>query len=167
MRAAWRVGRLRSALPRLAENLIDRTDADLEAVPALSELTGRQLIALLHRSRMILRALQAHEILIGMLTDTGGNRMTGASVALRVLAEPRQDGLSDEEILARSPTVLALTAPKSRHPRRSCRRRRRRLSATTGYAACSDEGIVREALRLGCGGCRRSRAAPPGSSACG
>ena len=42
---------------------------------------------------------------MGMLTDTGGNRMTGASVALRVLAEARQDGLSDEEILARSPTV--------------------------------------------------------------
>ena len=44
---------MRTALPRLAESLIDRTDADLEAVPALSELTGRQLIALLHRSRMI------------------------------------------------------------------------------------------------------------------
>ena len=147
MRAAWRVGRLRSALPRLAENLIDRTDADLEAVPALSELTGRQLIALLHRSRMILRALHAHEILIGMLTDTGGNRMTGASVALRVLAEARQDGLSDEEILARSPTVLALTAPKVA-PAPELPPEATALSATTGCAACSDEGIVREALRL-------------------
>ena len=49
---------------------------------------------------------------MGMLTDTGGNRMTGASVALRVLVEARQDGLTDEEILARSPTVLALTAPR-------------------------------------------------------
>ncbi len=38
--------------------------------------------------------------------------MTGASVALRVLAEARQDGLADEEILARSPAVLALTAPR-------------------------------------------------------
>ena len=35
LRGAWRVGRLRSALPRLAEHLLDRTDADLEAVPAL------------------------------------------------------------------------------------------------------------------------------------
>ena len=35
------------ALPRLAEHLLDRTDADLEAVPALAELTSRQLIALL------------------------------------------------------------------------------------------------------------------------
>src|SRR5262249_25692493 len=96
LRGAWRVGRLRSALPRLAENLLDRPDADLEAVPALTELTSRQLIALLHRGRVILRALHAHEILIGMLTDTGANRMTGASVALRVLAEARQDGLTDK-----------------------------------------------------------------------
>jgi rifampicin phosphotransferase len=147
MRAAWRVGRLRSALPRLAESLVDRTDADLEAVPALSELTGRQLIALLHRSRMVLRALHAHEILIGMLTDTGGNRMTGASVALRVLAEARQDGLSDEEILARSPTVLALTAPKVA-PAPELPPEATALHVTTGCAACSDEGIVREALRL-------------------
>ena len=35
LRAAWRVGRLRAALPRLAENLLDSVDADLEAVPAL------------------------------------------------------------------------------------------------------------------------------------
>jgi rifampicin phosphotransferase len=148
MRAAWRVGRLRSALPRLAENLIDRTDADLEAVPGLSELTSRQLIALLHRSRMILRALHAHEILIGMLTDTGANRMTGASVALRVLAEARQDGLSDEEILARSPTVLALTAPKVA-PAPELPPEATALHVTTDYcSACSDMGIVREALRL-------------------
>ena len=120
---AWRVGRLRSALPRLAEHLLDRTDADLEAVPPLSELTSRQLIALLHRSRAILRALHAHEILIGMLTDTGGNRMTGASVALRVLAEARQDGLDDEEILVRSPAVLALTGPRVAATR-CCRKRR-------------------------------------------
>jgi hypothetical protein len=66
----------------LAENLLDRVDADLEAVPALADLTSRQLIALLHRSHAILRALHAHEILMGMLTDTGRNRMTGASVAL-------------------------------------------------------------------------------------
>ena len=42
---AWRVGRLRAALPRLAEHLLDQADADLEAVPPLSELTNRQIIA--------------------------------------------------------------------------------------------------------------------------
>jgi rifampicin phosphotransferase len=147
MRAAWRVGRLRSALPRLAENLIDRTDADLEAVPALTELTSRQLIALLHRAQVILRALHAHEILFGMLTDPGGNRMTGASVALRVLAEAREDGLSDKEILARSPTVLALAAPRVA-PEPELPAEATALHVTTGCAACSDDGIIREALRL-------------------
>jgi rifampicin phosphotransferase len=147
LRGAWRVGRLRSALPRLAENLIDRTDADLEAVPPLTELTTRQLMALLHRGRVILRALHAHEILVGMLTDTGGNRMTGASVALRVLAEARQDGLSDKEILARSPTVLALAAPRVA-PEPELPAEATALHITTACQACSDEGIVREALRL-------------------
>jgi rifampicin phosphotransferase len=147
VRAAWRVGRLRSALPRLAENLIDRTDADLEAVPSLTELTSRQLIALLYRSRVILRALHAHELLIGMLADPGTNRMTGASVALRVLAEARQDGLSDQEILARSPTVLALAAPRVA-PEPELPAEATSLHVTTACTTCSDEGIVREALRL-------------------
>jgi rifampicin phosphotransferase len=147
LRGAWRVGRLRSALPRLAAILLDRTDADLEAVPALTELTSRQLMALMYRSQMILRALHAHEILIGMLADKGDNRMTGASVALRVLAEARQDGLSDEEILARSPTVLALTPPRVA-PAPELPADATALHVTTGCQDCSDEGIVREALRL-------------------
>jgi phosphohistidine swiveling domain-containing protein len=147
LRAAWRVGRLRSALPKLAENLLDRTDADLEAVPPLTELTTRQLTALLHRSRVILRALHAHEVLIGMLADTGGNRMTGASVALRVLAEARQDGLSDKEILARSPTVLALAPPRVA-PEPELPEEATALHVTTDCQGCSDDGIIREALRL-------------------
>ncbi|HEX6310692.1 MAG TPA: PEP/pyruvate-binding domain-containing protein [Acidimicrobiia bacterium] len=147
LRGAWRVGRLRSALPRLSEHLLDRTDADLESVPALPDLTSRQLLALLHRSRVILRALHAHEILVGMLTDTGGNRMTGASVALRVLAEARQDGLTDDEILARSPTVLALTAPRVA-PRPTLPEEATSLHVTTACQSCSDNGILREALRL-------------------
>jgi phosphohistidine swiveling domain-containing protein len=147
LRAAWRVGRLRSALPKLAENLLDRTDADLEAVPPLTELTTRQLMALLHRSRVILRALHAHEVLIGMLADSGGNRMTGASVALRVLAEARQDGLSDKEILARSPTVLALAPPRVA-PEPELPEEATALHVTTDCQSCSDDGIIREALRL-------------------
>jgi rifampicin phosphotransferase len=126
LRGAWRVGRLRSALPRLAENLLDRTDTDLEAVPALSALTGRQLVALLHRSRVVLRALHAHEVLVG---------------------EARQDGLTDTEILARSPTVLALTPPRIAAapvlPEEAVA-----LPVTTTCAACSENGIIREALRL-------------------
>ena len=149
LRGAWRVGRLRSALPRLAEHLLDRTDADLEAVPTLDELTSRQLIALLHRSRAILRALHAHEILIGMLTDTGGNRMTGASVALRVLAEARQDGLDDKEILARSPAVLALTGPQvARSPVLPEEAMSLYIPTASSCQRCSSNGILREALRL-------------------
>ncbi|MGH2684313.1 MAG: PEP/pyruvate-binding domain-containing protein [Actinomycetota bacterium] len=149
LRGAWRVGQLRSALPRLAEHLLDRTDVDLEAVPPLPDLTSRQLIALLHRSQVILRALHAHEILIGMLTDTGGNRMTGASVALRVLAEARQDGLADEEILVRSPTVLALTPPKvAPGPVLPAEAMTLGVPTVPTCARCSDNGIIREALRL-------------------
>ncbi|HEX2575543.1 MAG TPA: PEP/pyruvate-binding domain-containing protein [Aquihabitans sp.] len=147
LRAAWRVGRLRAALPSLAERLLDRADADLEGVPALGDLTSRQLIALLHRSQVALRALHAHEILMGMLTDTGRNRMTGASVALRVLAEARQDGLTDRQVLERSPVVLALTPPRiAPHPDLP----EDVLTFHLGQDGESgnDQGILREALRL-------------------
>jgi rifampicin phosphotransferase len=147
LRGAWRVGRLRAALPRLSERLLDRVDADLEAVPALPDLTSRQLIALLHRSRTILRALHAHEILMGMLTDTGGNRMTGASVALRVLVEAREDGLSDDEILNRSPIVLALVAPRVA-PRPELPEEATAINLGPDGDSGNDNGILREALRL-------------------
>jgi rifampicin phosphotransferase len=148
LRVAWRVGQLRGAMPRLAESLLDRTDGDLEAIPPLRDLTSRQLIALLHRCQDILRALHAHEIVMGMLTDTGGNRMTGASVALRVLAEARRDGLSDEEILARSPTVLALTAPRVAPAPELPEEAAPVHMPTPDCLRCSDNGIIREALRL-------------------
>jgi pyruvate,water dikinase len=148
LKSAWRVGRLRSALPKLAENLLDRTDADLEAVPALSDLTSRQLIALLHRSQDILRALHAHEILMGMLAAQTDNRLTGASVALRVLAEARQDGLSDKQIITRSPAVLALTAPQVA-PEPLLPEEASPVYVPTGDGpSCCPNGILREALRL-------------------
>ncbi len=147
LQAAWRVGRLRAALPRLAEDLLDRVDADLEAVPTVDELTSRQLIALIQRGQSVLRAVHAHEILMGMLTDTGTNRMTGASVALRVLSEARQDGSSDDDILTRSPIVLALTSPRvGAAPVLPADALTPDLG--TGTAAGSDNGVLREALRL-------------------
>ena len=147
LRGAWRVGRLRAALPRLAEHLLDRVDTDLQEVPSLAELSSRQLIALLHRSRVILRALHAHEILMGMLTDTGRNRLTGASVALRVLVEARRDGLSDEEIIRRSPVVLALTAPRVA-PAPLLPPEAAAITLGTDGESGNDNGILREALRL-------------------
>ncbi len=147
VRAAWRVGRLRAAMPDLAEHLLDRVDADLEAMPTLEELTDRQLLALLQRSRRVLRALHAHEILIGMLTDTGHNRMTGASVALRILDEARREGLDDAEIVQRSPAVLALAPPRVGHdvalPSHAMS-----IPLGTDCENANDNGILREALRL-------------------
>jgi pyruvate,water dikinase len=103
----------------------------------------------LHRSRAVLRALHAHEILIGMLTDTGGNRMTGASVALRVLAEARQDGLEDGEILVRSPAVLALTGPRvAPLPVLPAEAMTLNIPTAPECQRCSNTGILREALRL-------------------
>jgi rifampicin phosphotransferase len=148
LRAAWRIGRLRGALPRLAERLLDRTDVDLENVPPLGKLTQRQLIALLHRSQDVLRSLHAHEILMGMLTDTSGNRMTGASVALRVLAEARQDGLDDEQIVERSPAVLALAPPRVGPAPELPEDAAPVWIPTPECQRCSDNGILREALRL-------------------
>jgi pyruvate,water dikinase len=141
------VGRLRSALPLLAERLIERVDADLASVPALSELTSRQIIGLFHRGHSVLRALHAHEILIGMLTDTGRNRMTGASVALRVLAEARHDGLSDGEVLEASPVVLALTPPRVA-PGPELPPDVETMNIGPDGDSGNDNGILREALRL-------------------
>ncbi len=147
LRGAWQVGRLRAAMPTLAQQLLDRVDADLGAVPALSELTSRQLVGLFHRGHGVLRALHAHEILIGMLTDTGRNRMTGASVALRVLAEAREDGLDDAEVLERSPVVLALTPPRiAPRPRLPDEATPMHLGRDSDSG--NDNGILREALRL-------------------
>ena len=134
-------------MPGLAEHLLDQVDADLERVPALSDLTSRQLLALLRRSQTVLRALHAHEILMGMLTDTGRNRMTGASVALRVLAEAREDGLSDRAILSASPVVLALTPPRvAPSPELPAEASTMSLGSSTENS--NDNGILREALRL-------------------
>lgn len=145
---AWRVGRLRGALPLLAEGLLDRVDADLVAVPPVGELTSRQLVALLHRGRSVLRALHAHEILMGLLTNTGKSQLTGASVALRILSEARRDGLTDDQILAASPVVLALTgpriAPAATLPADSQAPEIHATEAGPG----PDAGVLREALRL-------------------
>jgi pyruvate,water dikinase len=84
---------------------------------------------------------------MGMLTDTGGNRLTGASVALRVLAEARQDGLSDEEILETSPVVLALTPPRIA-PRPTLPSDVTTMNLGPDRESDNDNGILREALRL-------------------
>jgi pyruvate,water dikinase len=95
----------------LAGDLLARTDAELLAVPTLDELTDRQLLALLGRVGEALESVHGHEVLLGLLVTRSAPRFTGASVALRVLANARADGLDDEVIAARHPVVLALVAP--------------------------------------------------------
>jgi pyruvate,water dikinase len=112
LRSAWRVGRLRAALPFLVDQLVERVDADLDEVPNLDDLSSRQLVVLIGRTSDALRSVHAHEILMGLLSDPGAPAFTGASVALRVLAESRRDGLTDHQIIARSPLVLALAPPR-------------------------------------------------------
>ena len=111
--AAWRVGRLRSALPALAADLVARVDDDLLAVGAAEDLSDRELLGLLQRSGKGLTALHGYEVLLGWLvTPDAAPTSTGASVALRALAAGRAAGLSDEELVVRHPSVLALVAPR-------------------------------------------------------
>lgn len=112
LRASWRVGRLRSALPALDRHLLRRMDGLLGAVPPLDELTSRQLLALLERGRHALRSLHGHEILTSLLVDPHAPRLTASSVALRTLTHARQAGASDDDILAEHPVVLSLAPPR-------------------------------------------------------
>jgi phosphohistidine swiveling domain-containing protein/ABC-type amino acid transport substrate-binding protein len=111
--AAWRVGRLRAALPALAGDLVATVDTDLLAVGAVDALSDRELLGLLRRSAQGLTALHGYEVLLGWLvTPDAAPTTTGASVALRALAAGRAEGLADDEIVLRHPSVLALVAPK-------------------------------------------------------
>ena len=112
VRTAWRIGRLRAALPDIAMDLIDRTDTELRGVVDPSELTDRQLVALLGRLQRALVSLHAHEILMGLVVDPAAPTITGASVALRVLGEARRDGRDSASIIADNPVVLALVPPR-------------------------------------------------------
>lgn len=146
LRASWRVGRLRSALPELAEDVLVATDAALAGVPALDRLSDRQLVALLHRTQPALVSVHAHEVLMGMLVDPAAPRLTGVSAALRVLARSRRAGMSDLDIVAANPVVLALTGP------RICRSPELPTDvaepAGVPPVAETDAGLLREALRL-------------------
>ena len=109
---AWRVGRLRAALPALAVDLLAKADADLLAVDDVADLSNEDLLALLHTARRALVSLHGHEVLMGWLVDPAVPTVTAASVALRLLGQSRAEGLADDEIVIRHPGVLALTVPQ-------------------------------------------------------
>lgn len=118
--AAWRVGRLRQALPLLAADAIQQTDRDLTAVPSLAEMGDDELLTLLGRCRLALRAVHGQEVLAGMIGSalprragpgTGPEGPTGSAIALRALADARARGLDAAATVAHHPVVLALVPP--------------------------------------------------------
>lgn len=112
VRAAWRIGRLRGAMPRIAHDLVGEIDEHLAAVPHPSRLGDVQLLTVLRNAQQTLGALHAHEVLAGFFLDQRQSATTGASVALAAVARGRADGLSDREIIAASPVALALRPPR-------------------------------------------------------
>ena len=155
LRAAWRTGRLRRAVPGLAGSLLARVDSELAGVRALDTLSDDALVALLQASRRILVALHGQEILTGLLlhgsaaTAEGG----GAALALDALGRARRAGVAEDEIIERYPAVLALVAPAVRErtlpPAWHAPATTTAGAAAQGGAPDEDEiAVLREQLRL-------------------
>jgi len=112
LRAAWQVGRLRSAFVSLATDVIGRVDADLSAVPALDELANHELVAIVRNGRQTLVSLHGHEAIAGLLIPSSTTAsVTGASLALSAVAQAHAEGVPIAELIERDPVVLALLAP--------------------------------------------------------
>lgn len=146
LRAAWRIGRLRVAMPAIVADLATDVDESLREVPPLATLADHQLPVLLRNTRSTLSGVHAHEILAGLFLDARASATTGAAVAVSTVSLARSDGLSDEEIIARFPEALALVAPSVGGSRR--------LPPTPAYVPTpTGEGddpmaLARETLRL-------------------
>lgn len=108
--AAWRVGRLRQAMPLLAAGVVERIDADLAAVPRLDEPDDEALVDLVAGARGMLQATHGHEVLAGILGD--GDGPTAAAAALAALAAGRHGAMDDVALVAAHPEVLALSGPR-------------------------------------------------------
>lgn len=109
LRVAWQVGRLRTGMSGLIDDVLEEIDGELTAIPRLDELAPHELLRLLERTRIALRSAHGYELLAGALTDD--RRSTGSSVAVAALARGRQGGASDADLVSTQPVVLALTAP--------------------------------------------------------
>ncbi|HET6954548.1 MAG TPA: PEP/pyruvate-binding domain-containing protein [Acidimicrobiales bacterium] len=110
--AAWRVGRLRAALPGLAADLADRVDVHLSDVPPLAQLGDADLVNVLANAADDLVAVHGYEVLAGMLLGDEPGTTPAEVVALAVLARARGDGRDDAAILATDPVTLALVPPR-------------------------------------------------------
>jgi phosphohistidine swiveling domain-containing protein len=109
--AAWRVGRLRVALPTLTADVVAAVDRHLSTVAPLASLGERDLLRMLDDARRELATVHSLEILTGMLAADRGVRTPMQLVALGSLREGRAAGLTDQEIMERHPEVLALVPP--------------------------------------------------------
>lgn len=109
--SAWRVGRIRVALPAMAASLIAAVDDDLRAVGPLASRDDADLVDLLDRAMRELATVHTYEVLAGMLLGTVRGATPAPVVALAALRRGREAGLTDGEIVASEPVVLALTAP--------------------------------------------------------
>ncbi|MFJ7072511.1 PEP/pyruvate-binding domain-containing protein [Streptomyces sp. NPDC098781] len=112
--AAWRVGRLASALPGLATDLAADVDRRLAEIPSPGALSGSSLAAELRWTRRALVALHAQEALAGALLHEPPDTRTAAGTALTALADARARGVPDDQVVASDPVVLALSAPSLR-----------------------------------------------------
>jgi pyruvate,water dikinase len=108
---AWRVGRLRVAMPRLTREAVATVDRDLAMIPRLDELATGDLADLLDRTRRELATTHAYEVLAGMLMS-GQDGLSGAAMAVRALHDGRAAGWSDDDIVIGSPVVLSLSPPR-------------------------------------------------------
>jgi pyruvate,water dikinase len=108
--ASWRVGRLRAALPSIANDLVRRTDNELARVPNVRRPSSEELLRIMRRSHQVLVSLHGHEVLAGLISDEGSSA-SSAGLAMQLLASGRAAGLTDEEITATHPEVLALVPP--------------------------------------------------------
>lgn len=120
--AAWRTGRLRTALPLLALDLMADVDRELAGLPEPEKLLTGQLLNTLYWARSVLGSLHAQESLAGVLLDGefdgGSGRRPGATApgeALALLAECRARRTAEEPDVARlireNPVLLALSPP--------------------------------------------------------
>lgn len=110
--AAWRVGRLRAALPVLAADLVAQVDEHLADVPPLSSLDDADLVTLLANCADELVSVHGYEVLAGMLLAAEPGTTPAPALALSALARARAAGWDDVAVVADEPVVLCLTAPR-------------------------------------------------------
>lgn len=142
LRAAWRLGRLRTTLPLLALDLMADVDRQLTELPSPARLSSGQVLDAASWGRRVLSALHAQESLAGALLGAG-DETTVAAEALAVLTEGRAAGLDDAALLTSRPVLLGLFPPSLTEPAR--------LPPATTWTGVS-RGVsslpVREGLRL-------------------